>query len=1065
MKIPTTTHTIVFAGLLAALIVLPAAVTPVQAQMRTGAAAIEGRVQNEVTGRYLNNARVSVKGTSLRTMTDEFGRYVLANVPSGSGSVMIEVLFSGLETKEVSVSVTSGQRATLDVKMAPAGASAVQMDPYEVASTKITDQQSIAINEQRFAPNLMTVVATGNLADHNDGNIAEFLKFVPGISGNLGQRGDIGGISVRGFPSNYTQITTDGMDEANAPLSGTSRAVSLRATASISNLARVEILKVPTPATGADTMAGSVNLVSRSAFEAPRREFRYTVTLSGEINRGIGDMLGGKKTYSLWDNKKEYFAWPGFSFTFADPVSDKFGYTITGRVHKVGLPTHERGKTYDITPNRMGASIANPLYRGHLDNWWGQMQERVHINSTADYKLTTNSVLSAGVRYFTSGSFNGIYRVRYQAGNSDKPRSGQGTVSGSYGPTFTIGASGRGAVQTLNNTQIRFNQGGAANLRYAFDNGDWKVDLKTSRSEQDFRYRTLPSMGGFRNLTIRASIPVRVEHRNILPILGAQENLVFDSLTEQPIDATTADFWLNNSKVAYGTMLTFDVSDDVSTYNADIRKELNWAAFPLAVQFGGAFKSKERKTWNRNNYFMEYNVGGNQAPLPEFLTPPIAIFPGNDGQRQVVSDPYGAAGFYNNNPDSFTEPTAGRRSRRYRRAEENIRRQEQIKEEVDAYYFMAEARLFENRLNVLAGVRYEKTSVNGAGMLVTPDGVYQKNADGSFVLDGSGKQVRIPEAGTRQTMAELPFTNHRLGMKATRTYNDYYPSVHLTYNWTDKLQSRAAFAKTYGRPNFSLIIPNLTLNESFDGEGADATATGGSLTLRNTGLLPWTADNYDLTTEYYTDQGGVFTAGVFRKNVTNFFVKLERSSTAQELAEAGVDDASLDWETRTTINGGSAELNGVEFSFNQSLAPLDAYLGGWGKYFRLFANYTKIKVTGIDAENFLGFQPRTANWGISYNRKRARVSLRWNSAEARQTRLRPELNPGGFNGTNAYTHLDINASFGILPNLDVFINMKNVFRVVRIQTRFGDNTPDYARNRNHSRYFGVSAVMGISGSF
>ena len=54
---------------------------PSVARQDTGS--IRGRVQNVVTGRYLNNARVAVKQTDIFTLTDEYGNYQLARVPSG----------------------------------------------------------------------------------------------------------------------------------------------------------------------------------------------------------------------------------------------------------------------------------------------------------------------------------------------------------------------------------------------------------------------------------------------------------------------------------------------------------------------------------------------------------------------------------------------------------------------------------------------------------------------------------------------------------------------------------------------------------------------------------------------------------------------------------------------------------------------------------------------------------------------------------------------------------------------------------------------------------------------
>ena len=44
----------------------------------------------------------------------------------------------------------------------------------------------------------------------------------------------------------------------------------------------------------------------------------------------------------------------------------------------------------------------------------------------------------------------------------------------------------------------------------------------------------------------------------------------------------------------------------------------------------------------------------------------------------------------------------------------------------------AEARLFKSRLQVLGGVRYERTEVTGQGMLFDPTAVFVRNADGTF---------------------------------------------------------------------------------------------------------------------------------------------------------------------------------------------------------------------------------------------------------------------------------------------------------------------------------------------
>ncbi|MBI4626945.1 MAG: TonB-dependent receptor [Verrucomicrobia bacterium] len=1014
---------------------------------------IEGRVQNQVTGRYLNNSLVQVKGTDLSTFTDESGRYRLPHVPAGV--VALDVVYTGLERQNVTVNLAPGQVVTLDVSLSPPGGATVKMDAFLVASTRDMDQATITINEQRFAANLKTVVPTGDLSEHGDGNIAEFLKFAPGISGNHGQRGDIGALSVRGFPSELTQITQDGADAANAPLSGNGREVSLRSTMSITNLARIEVTKVPTSATGADTMAGSVNLISKSAFEAPRREFRYTGTITGEHD-SILDMFRGKKKYGLWEAKRDYFAWPTFTFSFTDPVSSKFGYTISGKYHNAGLPTHERGKTYNANSPTYRSTPGNPLYVSHLDNWWGQLQERRHLDATADWRVTRHSILSVGARIFKSSSNNGIYRASWSAGTNSTPTVANG-VSGSYGPDFTIGATGRGVIQFQNNNQMQLYHGASGNLRYTFDNGDWKADLKTSQSTGQFRYRTMPSHGQMRNVTVQSTIPLRVEHREIDPIDGPRRTLVFDN-NNQPIDTSTADFLSRYTAISSATMLEFDVSDDVSTYNVDLRKALHVFGLASKVQLGAARKTKERDTWNRQNYVLRYNgPGGNLSPAP-FLTEPIALYPGDDGQKQVVVSPYLPAEAFKKDPGLFYELPADR----VNRERERINRSENIQEDVDAFYLQAETRLLRNRLKLLTGVRYERTKVKGVGALNTPDAVWQRNRDGSYVLNASGARVRNPAAGAAGSMEELAVTWRERAAVSNRTYDGFYPSVHATYNFTERLQARAAFAQTYGRPDFSFIIPNVVVNEF---SGSDGDVTGGRLTMRNPGLLPWSADNYDLTLEYYTDQGGVFSAGVFRKQVANFFGNVDRLSTPQELSDAGVVADGQTWETRTTINIGSARIDGIELSFNQSLAPLDRWLAGWGSSLRLFGNITKITIGGARQGDFQGFLPTSANWGVYITRKRVRAALKWNHSSDRPGAALATFGPNGENFNVGMTHLDVNLSYSFRPNLAVFVNLKNVTRDFRIQAHRSDLLPKYAEYRYPNRLNGIATELGINGSF
>jgi iron complex outermembrane receptor protein len=114
-------------------------------------------VQNVVTGQFLNNTRVTARGTGLEVFTDQTGVYRLPQVPARK--VVLEVFYTGLDTQPVPLDRTAGQSAVKDFDLTSAArygdpAGVVKLDAFTVATECETDAAAIAINEQRYAPNL-----------------------------------------------------------------------------------------------------------------------------------------------------------------------------------------------------------------------------------------------------------------------------------------------------------------------------------------------------------------------------------------------------------------------------------------------------------------------------------------------------------------------------------------------------------------------------------------------------------------------------------------------------------------------------------------------------------------------------------------------------------------------------------------------------------------------------------------------------------------------------------------------------------------------------------------------
>ncbi|MES2697520.1 MAG: carboxypeptidase regulatory-like domain-containing protein [Verrucomicrobiota bacterium] len=293
---------------------------PAAAQATGGT--VEGRVFNTRNGEFLEKARVTIEGTPLETFTDNSGQYRFVNVPAGE--VRVKAFYTGLVSQTTSVKVSPGQIVQRDFQLADADArpaldgATVKLSDFIVSTSKEMDGAAIAINEQRFAANVMNVVAADEFGAVAEGNVGEFLKFLPGITIDY-VGGDARTISMNGVPPNNVPVTVDGFSLASAQSSGTSRTVELEQV-SINNIARIEVAYTPTPETTGSALAGAVNMVPRGAFERSRPQFNGSAyIMMRDAERSLRKTPGPIRdaTYKIH---------PGFDFSYVAPVNKKFGY-------------------------------------------------------------------------------------------------------------------------------------------------------------------------------------------------------------------------------------------------------------------------------------------------------------------------------------------------------------------------------------------------------------------------------------------------------------------------------------------------------------------------------------------------------------------------------------------------------------------------------------------------------------------------------------------------------------------------------------------------------------------
>ncbi len=1016
---------------------------------------ISGRVQNVATGQYLNNARVVVKGTDLTAFTDDSGSYRLAGVPGGP--VVLEVFYTGLDVKQVPVNIRPGEVVQQDVDLTSVArygdaSGTVKLDEFVVSTSRETDGTAIAINEQRFSPNIKNVIAADALGDVMDGNVGEFLKFMPGITAEYDREsgGSVASVSARGFPTGLAVVSSDGLQMANTGNPQGSSRVFQFTQVSINNISRIEVTKVPTPSSPADSMGGSIDMISKSAFERKSAQLRYSVSLSANHRN-----LSLKKLPHTTD-ERVYKVLPSFTFDYTLPVTKTFGIVVTGQSQNRFIEMEWVPHAFNAAGTNTGASISRPYLRTFQLASVPRRNARNSAGIKADWRITPSGVLSLNLERsrFTSDRSN--VSIAFDTGANGAPTPATG-VPMTFGENFTQGATGRGSV-TLGNVGAGVYQKldtKAANLRFRFDDGTWRIMAGLGQSNSAGGYQDTAE-GRFRTVSATLRGPVRVTLADATEV-RPQTIRVFDS-SDREIDLYNLENYQLNTAASTPRL----IRDSMLNGKLDVRRNLGFLPFPVAVQGGGLRRNHVRDVRRESRNYTYNGPDGNPAtpdsPAPFGMTTYVNREE-NFGFRNMpwVSTVNAWRGFQAN-PILFGQTPAQIVAQEQFRLNES----ERLQEAVTAGYLQAELGLLRNQLKVLAGVRYEKTKADGEGVRYDPNAVYVRNADGSFAHNAAGARIRRPEAGPAGSLQELSVTRQERGFQASRTYDGYYPSVHLTYHIRENLLARAAYAKTYGRPDFENIIPNATVEDTdFNDNQPDPDQIPGRITNRNTGLRPWSADNYDLSVEYYTEQGGVFSAGAFRKEIKDFFGDAVIIATEQDLQALGLDPRYVGWRVSTRYNlPGSARVSGMEFSIRHSLRPL----GGWGRYFQAFVNGSKLTLDGDQDAEFNGFIPKSANWGIDFSRKPFSVMAKWNYRGRQRRGNVPALGLDAFEYSKARTRLDVGVDYQLRPNLFLYVNGQNIFDVPEMVLRYGSETPAYARV-TQVLTTGVQWTLGVKGSF
>jgi TonB-dependent receptor len=400
-----------------------------------------------------------------------------------------------------------------------------------------------------------------------------------------------------------------------------------------------------------------------------------------------------------------------------------------------------------------------------------------------------------------------------------------------------------------------------------------------------------------------------------------------------------------------------------------------------------------------------------------------------------------------------------------------------------APYLQFDWQLMRNRLRLTGGVRYEKNEAEARGLSINNSAAYQTYADGSIrraadvvgpnglPTTRSGAPVFLPGV-TNGSLEHTALVYRAKGASAEGGNDNYFPSLHVNYSITDKIIWQAGYARTQAKNRFdrSVIPHNEIIENTVSGTNAQ-----GRVNVRNKDLKPWTADNVETRLSYYTDTGGVFGVGVFRKQIQDYQLNLvgdpltaaDTADLAARFPDLGIGAEHIGYELATWRNVGSARIDGAEFEMRQSLDPLLRRIAGeWGRGFmvRSSAAYTNLK--GQPAGGDFN-QLRDKRYTVSLGYHRARFSGNIGYIMNGRQVNNGAVTSNGFTAEQVHLpdHMvDFNVTYSVTKWAQLFIAGSNITDERRKREEQYDERPEWSRMVQSNTY-GITYTIGMTGRF
>ncbi len=362
---------------------------------------------SDPTGASVVGAKVELLGSpggTRATTTDSGGRYRFEGL--GACACAIRVTASGFRTAERTVEIAASGSSAADVVLAV---------PTLHESVSVTAEQVRAgVEEQRaLTPGGVTVVEGDELYDRHVNNMADMLRYVPGVFAESGYGNDELFFSSRGsnldavdYDKNGVKLLQDGLPVTTADGNNHNRVIDPLSARFVSVARGANALTY-----GASTLGGAMDFVSPTARNSPPLSLFVDGGSFGSLNGratigGASDRVDGLLTLEGrdWTGYRDHSGqkrWGLYGNAGWRPSSTTHVQLFATYVHNdLRLPGALTRQEVDEDPDQASQAA--------LDGNYGKVVKTARVAAKATWSLGGNGSLAAGLSYEGQSLFHPI---------------------------------------------------------------------------------------------------------------------------------------------------------------------------------------------------------------------------------------------------------------------------------------------------------------------------------------------------------------------------------------------------------------------------------------------------------------------------------------------------------------------------------------------------------------------------------------------------------------------------------------------------------------------------------